>query len=185
MGRKNISPQRRKELVEAFSIVLAKHGYEGATMAAVANAAGVAPGLIHHNFSNKNELLLELIETLEKGFNDRIQAQRSRNANALESYLEAALKLDENSDIRSAKCWVGIFAEAIRNPSVFHKVRAFIDAQAKMVASHSTNTLREKDCYSLIAFVIGALVLGTFAPKNTAGFAIDGATKLSGALLKK
>lgn len=102
MGRKSMADQRRIELVEAFSVVLAKHGFEGATMASVAEAAGVAPGLIHHYFRNKDELLLELVATLKRRFGHRLRTRHRSDRDTLEVYLEAALKRDENSDIRSA-----------------------------------------------------------------------------------
>src|SRR5262249_8644759 len=50
MGRPSNRAKRREEIVRAFAKVLANHGYAGATIAAVAAEAEIAPGLVHHHF---------------------------------------------------------------------------------------------------------------------------------------
>src|SRR5262249_1322148 len=61
MGRPSNREQRRREILQAFAKVLADHGYAGATIAAVATEAGVAPGLVHHHFESKAELTGSLL----------------------------------------------------------------------------------------------------------------------------
>jgi TetR/AcrR family transcriptional repressor of bet genes len=104
MGRPSNREARRAEILGAFARVLADHGYAGATIAAVATEAEVAPGLIHYHFADKEDLLVSLLRDL-----------------------------------------VGRFRVRVRE--------------------------REDEPDPLLAFIIGALVLGAFAPKKTAGFA--------------
>src|SRR5262249_23661299 len=61
MGRLSKREERRAQIVAAFARVLAEHGYAGATIAAVAAEAEVAPGLVHHYFAGKAELLATLL----------------------------------------------------------------------------------------------------------------------------
>lgn len=51
----------RSLIVSAAYKLLSEKGYGAATMKEIANAAGVAPGLIHYYFSNKDQLLEEVL----------------------------------------------------------------------------------------------------------------------------
>lgn len=52
----------RANLVQAAFTVLSERGYEATTIKAVAQAAGVAPGLIHYYFASKEDLLIAVVE---------------------------------------------------------------------------------------------------------------------------
>jgi AcrR family transcriptional regulator len=111
MGRPSLRAERRAELIEAFARVLADHGYAGATIAAVARQAGVAPGLVHHHFADKAELLESLLGTLLDRFRQRTRALEA-GSDPLLAYAAAAVQLDATADAVAARCWVGVFAEA-------------------------------------------------------------------------
>jgi TetR/AcrR family transcriptional regulator, transcriptional repressor of bet genes len=181
MGRKSEREIRRKEIVQAFAKVLANHGYAGATISAVALEAGLAPGLLHHHFENKQEMLEELCTTLIQGFRFRF-ADFNQTGDALENYIDAALKLDETSDSVAAKCWVGIFSEALRDPTLFSRIKRYLEAEIETVSEASGRKLDSKQASAVVAFILGSLVFGAFAPKKAAGFAAPSAKKLARAL---
>jgi TetR/AcrR family transcriptional repressor of bet genes len=181
MGRPSNREQRRKEILGAFARVLADHGYAGATIAAVAQEAGVAPGLVHHHFDSKEELLSCLLADLISRFRERVRRYEGEE-DALFSYVDAALKLDERADTTAARCWVGVFSEAIRSPSLFKQMRRLIDVEISGIEERSEGKLSAQDAGAVLAFIIGSLVLGAFAPKKTAGFAAPGLRKLIAAL---
>ena len=169
MGRPSMREQRRAEIVEAFARVLAEHGYAGATIAAVADEAGVAPGLVHHYFADKSELLDELVAMLTERFAARVR--ESKADDPLAAYVDAALRLDGGADTIAARCWVGVLAEAVRDPALFARVRKLVDSELEVIQRRSRGTLSERDAGAVLAFIVGALVLGAFAPRKTAGFA--------------
>jgi TetR/AcrR family transcriptional regulator, transcriptional repressor of bet genes len=144
-------------------------------------AAGVAPGLMHHHFKNKQEMLEALLRDLISGFRARVHVYEEQQ-DALLAYVDGALKLDERADVTAARCWVGLFAEAVRSPSLFRQVRALIDAEIGAIRRRSGGRLSDHDAGAVLAFIIGALVVGAFAPKKTAGFAAPGLRRLIGAL---
>lgn len=80
MGRPSNREARRSEIVAAFARVLADHGYAAATMSAVASEAGIPPGLIHHHFKDKDDLLSTLLETLISGFRDRVEGWSTKTS---------------------------------------------------------------------------------------------------------
>ena len=176
MGRPSIRRQRRGEVARAFARVLGTHGRGGATIAAVAAEAGIAPGLVHHYFQSKDDLYERLLEELLAEFRRRVETRPA--ADPLEAYVDAALALDERSDVAAARAWVGIFAEALGEPGLFAKVRRMMDTEVAHVERRSRGTLSTADASAVVAFVVGALVFGAFAPRKTAGFAAPGVRKM-------
>jgi len=170
MARPSLREKRRAEIVSAFAQVLAHHGYEGATIALVAAQAGIAPGLVHHYFADKAELLSCLLDELVARFRARVHIQE-RSMDPLPAYAEGAVGLDGTADLIAARCWVGVFAEAVRNPSLFAQVRRLVDSEIGAIRRRSGKRLSEQDSGAVLAFVVGALVLGAFAPRKTSGFA--------------
>ena len=177
MGRPSNREQKRAEILHAFARVLADHGYAGATIAAIAVEAGIAPGLVHHHFDDKAELLRGLVHDLISKFRQRVHHYEASH-DPLLAYVDGALKLDERADLIAAKCWVGVFAEAVRNPALFAQMRNLLDTEISSIERRSRGRLSTEQAGSVLAFIIGALVLGAFAPRKTAGFAAPGLRKL-------
>ena len=148
---------------------LGAHGRGGATVAAVAAEAGIAPGLLHHYFTGKQELYEMLLDELRAEFRRRLDAHSA--ADPLDAYIGAALALDGRSDATAARAWVGIFAEALSDPVMFTKVRRVMDAEVERVVRRSSGALSADGASAVVAFVVGALVFGAFAPRKAAGFA--------------
>ena len=61
-GRRPGTSSSRDDILKAARKLFAKHGYQGATMRAIAKEADVDPSLIVHFFGNKVNLLTEAIE---------------------------------------------------------------------------------------------------------------------------
>ena len=181
MGRPSNREQRRREILAAFARVLADHGYAGATIAAVAAEAGLAPGLVHHHFESKAELVSGLLQDLVSRFRERVRRYET-DEDRLLAYVDGALALDEQADHIAAKCWVGVFAEAVRDPVLFAQMRRLIDTEIGGIQERSRGRFTADDAGSVLAFVIGALVLGAFAPRKTAGFAAPGLRKMIAAM---
>lgn len=181
MGRPSNREARRRLILDAFARVLADHGFAGATIAAVAAEADVAPGLVHYHFDDKAELLDALLGDLVSKLRARTSGS-SAEGDPLLAYVDGTLRLDERSDRIAARCWVGVFAEAVRSPTLLARVRRLIDSEVATIQARSSGELSPHDAASVLAFVIGALVLGAFAPRATAGFAAPGLRKLVAAM---
>lgn len=170
MGRPSLRTARRAEIVTAFAKVLSQHGFSGATIAAVAEQAGVAPSLVHHYFADKAELLTSLMTDLVARFRQRTRSFDAET-DPLDAYISGSLALGATADAIAARCWVGIFAEAARDPALFEQTRRLLDAEMQAICRRSNGTLDERDAGAVLGFIVGALVLGAFAPRKTAGFA--------------
>ncbi len=53
----------KEKILDGARRYLVKHGQAGFTVRAVAGEAGVNPGLVHHYFGSKDNLILSLLET--------------------------------------------------------------------------------------------------------------------------
>lgn len=181
MGRPNLRAKRRAEITSAFARVLARRGYAGATVVAVAEEAGIAPGLVHHHFDDKADLLKSLLDDLIARFRRRTTSKEA-GTDALSAYLAAALELDDSADANAARCWVGVLAEAVRQPALGEQVRLLVDTEIEGIRRRAGGRLSPQESGAVLAFVMGALVMGAFAPTRTAGFAAPAARLLARAL---
>jgi TetR/AcrR family transcriptional repressor of bet genes len=158
------------------------HGYAGATISRIAAEAGVAPGLVHHHFNGKDDLLASLLDMLLAAFRQRARRRESKER-PLEAYVMAAIALEEGADTVAARCWVGVLAEALRDPALYARVRRLVDSELETIISRSGGRLSAHGSSAVLAFVFGALLLGAFAPRKTAGFAAPAASTLVRALM--
>ncbi|HET6630435.1 MAG TPA: helix-turn-helix domain-containing protein, partial [Woeseiaceae bacterium] len=54
--------QQRERILNAARSCFVKHGFNAASMAKIAEAAGMSPGLIYRYFDSKNAIILAIIE---------------------------------------------------------------------------------------------------------------------------
>jgi TetR/AcrR family transcriptional repressor of bet genes len=121
MARPSNTAERRKQIAQALLTVMAKRGYDGATIGAIAEAAGLAPGLIHYHFKNKQEILLDAIrqltELLEQRFCDLVKDAITPEQR-LRAFVDARLAKGKGADSAAVAAWVIIGAEAVREADV-------------------------------------------------------------------
>lgn len=78
MARKNKSLVRKKEILECFYQVIDQEGIENASFAKIAKLMDVNPSLLIHYFSNKEEMIIAmvdwLIERYQGDYMERLEA---------------------------------------------------------------------------------------------------------------
>ncbi len=62
--RKDISQERRKEILNAAKELFSKSGYHGVSVDAIARKAGISKGNLYWHFKSKQEIFLQLFEYL-------------------------------------------------------------------------------------------------------------------------
>lgn len=153
-----------------FEGLLGELGYEGATIARISDAAGWNPGLVHHYFRDKDELVEELLSFLVEKLRVRLADARTRDAIS-----DAALELGPRADLRAAKAWVGVFAEAMRRPDLARRLRRALGQLHRAVARTEPD---EDAALAVVALTIGFLLLGAIDPSLTKGRAASIARRL-------
>ncbi|MBO9522483.1 MAG: TetR family transcriptional regulator [Nocardioidaceae bacterium] len=61
-GRRPGSPDTRAAILEAARALFAERGFAGASVRAIASAAGVDPALVHHYFGSKDDLFIAALQ---------------------------------------------------------------------------------------------------------------------------
>src|SRR5688572_12254121 len=138
MARPSNTEKRRAQIVEGLLRVIARKGYGGATVPAIARAARLAPGLVHYHFASKEDILLALFERLRDVLDDRYRrrlARAGRDPRArLQAYLDAHLALDLDADPSALAAWVAVAAEAVRRPALGALYRRALELRRRTLA---------------------------------------------------
>ncbi|MES2040021.1 MAG: TetR/AcrR family transcriptional regulator [Pseudomonadota bacterium] len=175
MSRKSNTEQRRKEIVFALLSVMAEHGYEKATILAIAKQAGLAPGLIHYHFKSKGEILLYLVKLLaamSRARYEALAAIASTPQEKLLAYINARLAKGEGAMPEAVSAWVVIGAEAVRQPEVRAVFQEAIAAELVLIQALLTACLQDQKkrtdgvaelAAGLLAFMEGAFQLASAA----------------------
>ena len=69
--RRDQAEQTRGQVLDAAALVFVERGYDGATIAAIAEAAGVSPETVYARFRNKRTLIGELMQRAVRGDDPR------------------------------------------------------------------------------------------------------------------
>jgi AcrR family transcriptional regulator len=69
-----LAESKRERLLRAAFTVIAERGYESSSVARIARAAGMAPGLVHYYFESKDDLLVAVADWCSHLFDGALQA---------------------------------------------------------------------------------------------------------------
>ncbi len=159
MARTSNTEARRAEIIGALLAVIARHGYDKATIQAIAAQAGLAPGLIHYHFKNKQEILVSLIEAMAQAAHARYLAVLGDQVEPLprlRAYLHARLGLGEGAAPDIVAAWVMIGAEAVRQPEVRDVYGRMIADELALLTTLSGDCLRERGRDATVASTLAA-----------------------------
>ena len=156
--------------------VMAKHGWEGAAVARIARAARLTPGLVHYHFTDKREILLELIALLEQKAADRVTRKVAAAATPIarvEAFVDAHLAAGREAEPDAVACWVAISAEAVRDA----RVKAALEGTLRRSAARMEELLVEAledagrpksgakaGAAAVVSAVLGAFTVSAAAP---------------------
>ena len=189
MARTSNTEARRAEITGALLAVIARHGYEKATIQAIAAQAGLAPGLIHYHFKNKQEILVSLVGAMAEAAHARYLAVLGDQVEPLprlRAYLNARLGLGEGAAPDIVAAWVMIGAEAVRQPEVRAVYRRMVADELALLTTLLTDCLhargREARVASTLAAGLAAMIEGAYQLSSAAadvmprGYAATAAT---------
>jgi len=176
MAGKPNTQARRAEIVRALQTVMARQGYEKATIQAIAAEAGLAPGLLHYHFKSKQEILVSLVATLAAYGQQRfatLAAGVDTPAMRLRAYVDARLALGPGASPDIVAAWVMIAAEAVRQPEVRDAFEQAVVAELDLLTGILADCLRaqgraEAGARDLAAGVL-ALMQGAYQLACAAG----------------
>jgi TetR/AcrR family transcriptional regulator, transcriptional repressor of bet genes len=142
MPRPSNTEQRRAQITRALVRVMARRGYDGASIADVAKAARLSSGLVHYHFESKQEILLAALADLttrhDTELDERLASCRSEPQAELDAFIDYHLGRGANADPEALACWVLLSGEALREP----KVRAPFETALQRIAERAARIIR-------------------------------------------
>lgn len=118
MPRPHNTEQRKSQIVRGLARAMARCGYAKATVQEIASEAGLTPGLIHYHFGSKQEILINLIQSLAQVVRTRLDSGASDPSQRLDAAIEALVGTAAGVETEAVACWVVIGSEAVRQPEV-------------------------------------------------------------------
>jgi len=137
--RRSNTAERREQIARALVRVMARRGYDGASVAEVAAAARLTPGLVHYHFRDKQEILLVALRTLvahhEGRLDERLAADGADHARQLRDFIDLHLGRGAESDPEALACWVLASGEALRQTKVRRELVRALDRIGRRLAA--------------------------------------------------
>jgi TetR/AcrR family transcriptional regulator, transcriptional repressor of bet genes len=102
--------QRRDEIAQVACQVVAQHGFEQATVARIARAAGYTTGMVAHYYESKQDIVLAALRLILRRIEERLTRERDGGAANLLEVLSEALAVDA---LRFTECafWMAFWGQ--------------------------------------------------------------------------
>jgi TetR/AcrR family transcriptional repressor of bet genes len=156
-----VAETRREQIVDGLCKVMARRGYERASILQIARAAGLTPGLLHYHFKSKEHILVALVERLAGQLHARVEA-RIGGARAprerIGRFIDVHLDLDD-ADPDALACWVAIGAEAVLKPAVRRIYAGAIDEDRAVLLQLVQDALHDEGRPLMLGGAIASAIL--------------------------
>ena len=163
MPKLGMRPLRRRQLATATVRTISRHGLAAATVTRIAKTAGVAPGIVHHYFSTKDELLFEAMRQMLRALNRETVnglAACKTPFERLEAVIDASLAPSQlDNDARTA--WLSLYASA-RHDSGLARLLNLYYRRLHSNLVHSLKQLIAGEQAYYLAETIAALIDGVW-----------------------
>jgi TetR/AcrR family transcriptional regulator, transcriptional repressor for nem operon len=157
----------KQTILQAGTRALRTNGFNGIGVDGLAASAGVTSGAFYSNFSNKEALLEEVIETcLGEPFIDSESGSLAQRQKLFKDWLAMYISTDHRADPASGCVMPTLSADVARsNP----QTRAVYKRRMLAFVGKISNVLdagpdREKRAWSIIAIMVGAITISRAMP---------------------
>jgi TetR/AcrR family transcriptional repressor of bet genes len=184
---------RRQEIIDGLLQVMSQKSYEKATIASVARAAGLSPGVVHYHFASKQAILLELTEQLAARLRERFCGMDTdpHPLARLNAFIDSRLAVGPGADPQAVACWVAIGTEALRQDEVGEIYRRLMTEQSEelteiLIPLFSTRDGATEAAVAILAAIEGCYQVATAVPKLTPpGFAARSVKSMASGLISR
>lgn len=121
--------QRREEIAHVACQVIARHGFEQATVARIARAAGFTTGMVAHYFENKQQIVIAALRLIRTRMEQRLLRSSRGGETRLFKVLSETLAMDVQ---RFAECafWTAFWGQVAVDPA-FKRINAAVHREYK------------------------------------------------------
>jgi len=123
VGRRPGGADTRGEIIEAAARIFAEKGYDGASLRAIARAAGVDPALVHHYFDGKADLF---VAAMALPFDPRsVRKQASATERTGTTIVESFLTMWDRAE-GSGSSFASVVSGMAASPNIADAIREFV-----------------------------------------------------------
>jgi TetR/AcrR family transcriptional regulator, transcriptional repressor of bet genes len=169
MPKLGMEPIRRRQLIEATIAAIHEGGLAEATVSRIGHRAGLSPGIIHHYFEDKDELLEATMRALASDFRlgilkrvAREQEPRARLGALIEGYLAP-----EQLTPQAVAAWLA-FSALVRTKPRFARIQRVIVRRLHSNLKHELSRVVSAAEAERIAEGLGTLLDGLWLRAATA-----------------
>jgi TetR/AcrR family transcriptional repressor of bet genes len=138
MPRPSNTEERRAQITDGLMKVMARRGYDGASVAEIARAARLTPGLVHYHFKNKKQILLAALRNLvarhDANLEARLATARGDPVEEVAAFIDFHLGLGADADPEALACWILLSGEALREPKIGAEFEKALEATTTRLA---------------------------------------------------
>ena len=178
----------KEAILQAGARALRTNGFNGIGVDGLAASAGVTSGAFYSNFSNKEALLEEVIETcLGEPFMDSESGSLAERQQRLKEWLAMYISADHRADAASGCVMPTLSADVARsNPQIRaayrRKMLALVHKMSNVLGAAGSG--REERAWSIVAIMIGAITISrAMADGEEADQVLDAALQTAIALI--
>jgi len=156
-----IEDVRRQDLTEAAFLTLQQYGIHGATVARISARVGMSPGIVHHYFKSKAELLQATVRRANRTLSDEVR-RRLRAATTPRARIRAIIEGNFPAHTfrpEVAQAWLSSCAEAALSPT-FGRLQRVMNRRMQSNLMYSLVALIPRAQAEPIAIGIVALIDG-------------------------
>jgi TetR/AcrR family transcriptional regulator, transcriptional repressor of bet genes len=148
MPRPSNTEERRAQITGALRAVMAKKGYDGASVGDIAAHARLTPGLVHYHFKNKLEILVALVDDLAARHRQRLDHALAAAGGSAVPQVAAFIDFHLSmrwADPEALACWVTLSGEALREARVRRRYREAIALWTERLAQVVAEGVRRRE----------------------------------------
>jgi TetR/AcrR family transcriptional regulator, transcriptional repressor of bet genes len=151
--------QRREDIAHVACQVIAKHGFEQATVARIARAAGFTTGMVAHYFESKQQIVIAALRLILTRMEQRLNVQTRAGETSLFKVLSESLAIDAQ---RFAECafWTAFWGQVTVDPTL-KRINAAVHKEYQRLYERSFALCWPE--WPVLAPKVRAQVLGSFA----------------------
>jgi TetR/AcrR family transcriptional repressor of bet genes len=161
MPKLGMAPIRRRQLVDAAIAVIHEDGFSHATVARIARHAGISSGMVHHYFTDKDDLLFatmrHLLADLRAEAVARLAAARTP-LDRLFAIIDACFGATQ-FDGRVFSAWLALYGNARQSPRL-QSILALYHRRLRSSLLHDLKRLLPEHQADRLAEGIGAMIDG-------------------------
>ena len=150
----------RARILEAAFAVLSKQGYDNTSIKDIAEAAGVAQGLVHYHYKSKQQLVLAVLEYVCQ----KVELGVEGEAGALAAFAQTKAMLKDRESGEANSLYIQLIGVGLTDPVIGDGVRTFIRGERRHVEDIARQVLAERSLDATpaggIASVVWAAILG-------------------------